>query len=198
MIKKIIKVIKVIREPAIALVGIMLLMTVQSIYQTQTFLLLVLGIVIISVIVAHGYLSSKRNRLDVDLNTKVKAFVMGAVILIIAVLINSKLTGLPIVTHLYKTLPLNILVYNCLLAPMGEEAVYRQMLYGNCPKVVGTWVGRIVTGFIFVLMHYPSTPTAWLYYSIAAVGIYVAYEKSGNDVRVSTALHLLTNLTVII
>lgn len=187
-----------IREPVIALIGIMILMTIQSIYQTTIIGWQIIGAVVVILIFGYSYYRGRPKIKAVAPKRKLIAFLMGLGIMIIAVGINALITGLPLINHLYKVLPLNLLIYNCILAPIAEESIYRQLLYGNWSSMVGTNRGRIITGIIFVIMHYPQSPSMVLYYILSTIALYVAYEISGNDIRISILLHLLNNLTVII
>ena len=185
-------------EPIIAVLCIMVLMTIQTVYQTKMHGLQSLGVIIVIIIAGYSYFSGKKYQKQRSWSVKLQALILGACIMAVAVGINAVITGLPIIDHLYKTLPLNLIIYNCFLAPIAEESIYRQLLYGNWRLMNGKWIGRIITGMIFVLMHYPQTPSSWLYYILSTIALYVAYELSGNDIRISILLHLINNLTVII
>lgn len=187
-----------IREPVIALIGIMILMTIQTIYQTNLNIWQIVGAIVVIMIAIYSYYSGKKYQRECSWKTKFKALILGACVMVTAVGINAIITGLPITNHLYKTISLNLIIYNCLLAPIAEESIYRQLLYGNWQTMTGKWYGRIITGMIFVLIHYPQTPSLWLYYILSTIALYIAYELSGNDIRISMVLHLINNLTVII
>lgn len=185
-------------EPIIAVLCIMVLMTIQTVYQTKMHGLQSLGVIIVIMITVYSYYSGKKYQKQRSWSVKLQALILGACIMVVAIGINALITGLPITNHLYKTLPLNLIIYNCFLAPIAEESIYRQLLYGNWRLMNGRWIGRIITGMIFVVMHYPQTPSSWLYYILSTIALYVAYELSGNDIRISILLHLINNLTVII
>lgn len=185
-------------DPMIAVLGIVVLMTVQTVYQTKMHMLQSIGVIIVIMIAVYSYYSGKKYQRQRSWPKKLQALMLGICIMAVAIGINAVITGLPITNHLYKTLPLNLIIYNCFLAPIAEESIYRQLLYGNWQLMNGRWTGRIITGLIFVLMHYPQTPSLWLYYILSTIALYVAYELSGNDIRISILLHLINNLTVII
>ena len=185
-------------DPMIAVLGIVVLMTVQTVYQTKMHMLQSIGVIIVIMIAVYSYYSGKKYQRQRSWSKKLQALMLGICIMAVAIGINAVITGLPITNHLYKTLPLNLIIYNCFLAPIAEESIYRQLLYGNWRLMNGRWIGRIITGMIFVLMHYPQTPSSWLYYILSTIALYVAYELSGNDIRISILLHLINNLTVII
>jgi membrane protease YdiL (CAAX protease family) len=59
-------------------------------------------------------------------------------------------------------------------------------------------MGRLIVGFVFVFMHFPVGYASWLFYTLAACGLFIAYEVSGDNVKWSIGLHMFNNILVLL
>lgn len=185
-----------IREPVIGVVFFIIVNTVQYIYTGHNSVYQILGAFSIIIIGYYGLWSSYTHRKATTITRKVIAFGLGVGLIAIATLIYSGIEHQALFIHAYKQMPL-LALYSVLLAPVGEEIVYRQILYRNCFSH-HRMAGRIIIGLLFVLSHGPTTLTSFSFYVAATVGLFIAYEMSGDDVRVSIGVHMLNNLLVLL
>ena len=91
-----------------------------------------------------------------------------------------------------------MLIYNCIIAPFVEETIYRQIFYHEWLAKINLWMGRLVVGFIFVLIHFPTNLATWAFYAVAACSLFITYEGTGNNLKWSIGLHMLNNTLVLI
>lgn len=83
-----------------------------------------------------------------------------------------------------------------LIAPMAEEMVFRGIL----PKVIFSQhlkLSLLITGFLFILPHYPDSLVSWLDYGISAFLLSYLYYKT-RRVELTIILHIFMNALVII
>ena len=144
------------------------------------------------VIAVYGIRKNNSVRQPTSIKNRWLAFVCGCLILTFGIYLRYYWTGDSPILHAYRTTPIPRLIYTCLIAPIGEEVIYRQLLYsdwfGDHP------LGLFVSGALFIAIHFPSTIHAFVFYTIATIGLFVAYEKSGKDITVSMAVHIANNV----
>lgn len=147
----------------------------------------------IAVVIAfYGKRQNNKVKQKTTMKQKGMAFIYGCLIIACGVLLQYVLTGEPFIIHAYQITPSPQSFYVCLIAPVGEEVIYRQMLYSDA--FGNHAIGRIISGALFILIHFPTTIPTFLFYLIATIGLFVAYEKSGKNIMVSTAVHITNNV----
>ncbi|MEG1501672.1 MAG: type II CAAX endopeptidase family protein [Clostridiales bacterium] len=65
-----------------------------------------------------------------------------------------------------------------ILAPLGEEVLFRGFFYAALKKKLGVNPGIIISGICFGAVHLD--PTAFLGFALAGMGLAYLYEKKGN------------------
>lgn len=95
--------------------------------------------------------------------------------------------NLAIIAEAYAAAPLFTLLMAVLLAPLGEELVFRRVLLHRFAQAQRPWLGLIVTSLAFALIHEPlpggRTLLAWgltlATYASLGVGFGLLYLRSG-------------------
>ena len=90
-----------------------------------------------------------------------------------------------------------------LIAPFVEEVIFRKLLMGTCEETFhfSPVIGIIVSSLVFSFIHVSDLESLKFIfqYLALAVPICVAYHISGNNIYVTTFLHIINNaLSVII
>lgn len=160
-------------------------------YSTESVFAYLLGIAIVGSILVYGNIQNSKVRKSVPYTQHRKAFLLGGIILAGAIIITAIWSGINPVMHAYRYTPLPKMFYIVILAPIGEEVIYRQMLYKDA--FTHKWIGRFVSGSLFVAIHAPTTLYSLVFYISATIALFVAYEKSGNNLWVAIALHIANN-----
>lgn len=90
-----------------------------------------------------------------------------------------------------KRLPLYVTILtSVILAPIGEEFVFRGLLY---KKLFGlNWLGLVASSVLFALVHMPTNLPSWFIYMSSGLIFAYAYKKTDN-LGVSILIHLVNN-----
>lgn len=153
------------------------------------------GVLAITLVIFYGLLISHVHQESTSIKQKLIAFGIGLIMILlgIAIMIGLKLTAF---THLWKN-SFNWVVFTTVVTPLMEETIFRQILYkellSNIPKF-----GAVITIVLFAALHLPTTFATWLFYLNASTALFIAYHYSGDDIRVSSTLHILNNLISLI
>lgn len=189
-----------IRLPVTVVGFAALLMVIQAWYGGTNVWLWFSGLILAALMIGYGIYLSQRGQQARPVKTKILALLIGMLVIVLATILHANLLHVAIFNHYYKQLSPAMLVYYCLLVPMIEEVIYRQVFYHEWLKNVGSssWVGRLIVGFVFVFMHFPVGYAGWLFYTLATCGLFITYEVSGNNVKWSIGLHMLNNILVLL
>lgn len=181
-----------LRDPVIGILGIISLMTIQTIYSQQKVMYYLPSVLCILFYIWYGYRSNQKTVQDKTIRTQV---IIGAIGLSTILLFGY-------IRYMFEppvnveTIPIIYLVYLCVIAPIMEEIVYRQILYRNWLYRYDKWVGRIIVGMLFVIIHLPNTFPAYLFYVGTTICLFFVYERSGYQLITVTVVHLINNLIV--
>ena len=189
-----------IRLPATVVGFSALLMVIQAWYSGTNMWLWFGGLILAALMIGYGIYLSCRDQQARPIKTKMLALLIGALVIALATILHANLLRVDIFNHCYKQISPTMMVYYCLLAPMIEEVIYRQIFYHEWLKNMGSspWMGRLIVGFVFVFMHFPVGYASWLFYTLAACGLFIAYEVSGDNVKWSIGLHMFNNILVLL
>lgn len=160
-------------------------------YSTESILAYIIGIIIVRYIFKYGKIQNDKVRKSVPYTQHRNAFLLGGAIMAGAIILTAIWSGINPIMHAYRVTPLPKMFYIIILAPIGEEVIYRQLLYKDA--FAHKWVGRLVSGSLFIAIHTPTTFYSLAFYILATVALFVAYEKSGNNLWVAIALHIANN-----
>lgn len=160
-------------------------------YSTESILAYALGILLVRYIFKYGKIKNDKVRKSVPYTQKRNAFLLGCAILIGAISLTAVWSGISPIMHAYRYTPVPQMFYIIVLAPIGEEVIYRQLLHKDA--FTHKWMGRLVSGSLFIAIHVPTTLSSLTFYTLATIGLFVAYEKSGNNLWVAIAVHILNN-----
>lgn len=177
---------------AYCFVAIFALLFVQFLYYSaQTPIAYVIGIVVTYQILRYGMKRNKKVIQCVPKSQQWGAFLLGCSIIASGIVISALWTGINPILNAYRYIPLPHMFYVIFLAPIGEEVIYRQMLYTDAFS--NKWLGRIISGSLFVMIHAPMPLPSLVFYILATIGLFVAYEKSGNNLWVAIIVHGINN-----
>lgn len=174
------------------------LMTVQGWYTGSSYGWQLAGFVFVVILSGTGLTISHQTAEPVPLKTKGLVFLFGVLLIAAAAIARACYLRVPLVAHDYRAFNISLLCYNVLLAPFAEETIYRQLFYHDWLAKVNPWLGRIVVGFIFILMHFPTNAATWFFYTVATCSLFIVYEQTGHDLKWPIGLHLLNNVLVLI
>jgi len=173
-------------------VAIVVLLFVQFLfYSVESIFAYTVGILLTYQLLRYGNTQNKKVNQRVSHRQQWGAFLLGCFILLCAIIATTLWTGNSPILHAYRFTPIAHMIYIICLAPIGEEVIYRQMLYKDA--FAHKWIGRVVSGTLFIAIHTPTTLPSLTFYIIATIGLFVAYEKSGNNLWVAIAVHSLNN-----
>ncbi|EFR43569.1 CPBP family intramembrane glutamic endopeptidase [Streptococcus pseudoporcinus] len=87
--------------------------------------------------------------------------------------------------------PLLLFMLAALVAPMIEELIFRGLVYG---KTFGrqSWLGLLLSSFLFGLIHMPSDIGSWVIYGGMGIVLGVVYMFT-NKLSYTIAIHALNN-----
>lgn len=185
-----------IAKPALFVALIAILMTIQSGFaSTSRYYVAYCAVGAIAALVIGGYglYRNSMTRYIVTWQRKCLALLGGLAYSVVGILINTAMTqtGAESATSIQPTA--RMMVYVVLLAPLMEEAIFRQVLYQDW---LAKWpsIGMLIAGAIFVLLHFPTSPAQWIFYILSTAGIFATYIWSGRDLRMVIILHMLINM----
>lgn len=91
-------------------------------------------------------------------------------------------------------LPFNFIII-VVLAPIVEEILFRHLLIGELGKKFNFYVMAVISALAFAGIHviYATSPFEIIDYLILAIPMVWVYLKSGRNLGVSIALHMLNN-----
>ncbi|MCS4486048.1 CPBP family intramembrane glutamic endopeptidase [Staphylococcus americanisciuri] len=96
-------------------------------------------------------------------------------------------------------LPFNFLLI-AILAPIVEEILFRHLLIGELGKKFNFYVMAVISTLAFAGVHviFATSPFEIIDYLILAVPLVWVYMKSGRNLGVSIALHILNNTVAMV
>lgn len=191
-----------IQAVVIGVVQLATMYYIQSVFAITTpeVLSVIMGMILIIVLGIFGIVSSNKHRVE-SVPTKRNMIAIGAGVGLIALgMVLAGLTGARAFVATNESINWIMLGYVVIGAPIIEEVIFRQTLYGNYNKATlgiptpTNIIVLVVLALLFILLHLPSTLPAFLYYACSAIGLSTAYVYSGNNVYVSLIVHMLNNL----
>jgi membrane protease YdiL (CAAX protease family) len=86
-----------------------------------------------------------------------------------------------------------VIVLITVFAPLGEEMLFRGLIFGSLRNLLGVWPAALVTGILFGLIHIGSAPAGFLVpLGFLGFGLCLLYHYSGS-LYPCIALHALNN-----
>lgn len=165
-------------------------------YSGESIFAYMIGILLSTYIIRYGNRQNNKVRKSVPHRQQWNAFLLGCLILACASVITAVWSGINPIMHAYQVTPFPYMFYIVILAPMGEEVIYRQLLYRDA--FTHKWAGRLISGGLFIAIHTPLTFPSLAFYIMATIALFIAYEKSGDNLWVAIAVHILNNAVAFI
>lgn len=176
-----------------ALIVLFLLLFIQFLfYSSESIPAYVFGGFLLCLIGQYGKAQNDKLKKEVSRKKQLYAFLLGCIIIGCGILLRAIWIGESPIIHAYQFVPIPRIIYACIIAPIGEEIIFRQMLYREW--LTNRWIGRILSSTLFIAIHAPFDPPTFFFYVIATIGLLVAYEKSGDNVLVSIGVHATNNI----
>lgn len=177
-------------------VAIVTLLFIQFLFLSNTSIIArVIGLILIVVLAYYGAQKNNNVRVNVPHKQMWTAFLWGGLCITLGTLIMIIWESDTVFSQLYLNVSLAHLIYIIIIAPIGEEMIYRQLLYKDAFTHI--WVGRIVSGVLFIAIHTPNTLPTLLFYTLATIGLSITYENSGNNIWTAIGVHIVNNAVAV-